>query len=667
MSIRVAVYGKGGIGKSTISGNLSYSLADSGLKVVHIGCDPKHDSTRLLIGGTVQNTVLDYMREVPPSKRSISDIVTIGSKGVVCLEAGGPMPGVGCAGKGITAMFNTLENLGFQNVERDITVYDVLGDVVCGGFAVPMRKDVSDVVFIVTSGEAMSLYAANNILKGLSRFEGPEGKLGGIILNCRNVPNEETIVYEFSRATGAPIVCKVGRSDLFTQAERSGCTLCEMYPDSEEASAFRSLAGYVSDLATGKRKPVKATPLTDSQMDSLASEGKIFGTGSYVPPTEKTPPSEEVRAPRRIGKGPVAAIQTAGKVTDIPIVIHGSRSCGNSLLGECLAQRMSWAKSSGLPTSSGDNIYCTGLSAESSVFGGADTLESTISKLAEDSSTIVIITTCISSIIGDDVQTAVSHVKQAHPETEILLVDANRVDSGYDSHVEVIRALTGLIEPPTRDLPIASVVDDTFLTYNKGRNRELFGSLLNIFGLLQGPGFLSDCTVEDIRGLGRGRISFLAEENRDSLTVRDILASKGISFGPPVPRGFRSTVGWLEQVGRILEHERDASDAIERIQAEHGRTVSRFSGRLSGKKALLMLNPLDRAWVFEALSDCGMIVSDVDDGSGFDVQIGGVRGNVPWVESPETYVSHVADRILLERVANVLRSRGKEGWKQWKE
>ena len=252
-----------------------------------------------------------------------------------------------------------------------------------------------------------------------------------------------------------------------------------------------------------------------------------------------------------------------------------------------------------------------------------------------------------------------------HPGTKILTVDANRVDSGYDAHIEAIRALSSLIEEPVHDLPIASVVDDTFVAYNKGRNREAFGSLLNVFGLLQGPGFLSDCSEDDIRGLGRGRMAFLAEESRDALEVERILESKGIVFGPPVPRGYRGAVEWLEKVGRILDMEEAASDAVLRLESRHSRIVDRLSGRLSGRKALVEAGPADRGWICEALSDCGMSVLDSDDG-GIDIQIGGRRGSALWMEVPETYVSQEAESILLERAANVLRTSGKEGWKQWR-
>ena len=164
--MRIAIYGKGGIGKSTVASNLSYTISKKGHRVLQIGCDPKSDSTRALLKGKVQTTVTEYMRNVPPSQRRLDDIVNIGSNGVMCIEAGGPKPGVGCAGKGIVGMFQTLEKMDCSSLEADTIIYDVLGDVVCGGFAVPMRSLYSDSIIIVTSGEYMSLFAANNIMKG---------------------------------------------------------------------------------------------------------------------------------------------------------------------------------------------------------------------------------------------------------------------------------------------------------------------------------------------------------------------------------------------------------------------------------------------------------------------------------------------------------------------
>ena len=147
--VRVAMYGKGGIGKSTMSSNLTAALSDMGYRVMQIGCDPKHDSTRLLLGGEVKSTILDYMKNTPLDKRRLEDILSEGYKGCLCAEAGGPEPGVGCAGRGIISSFELLKELGGDSIERDVTLYDVLGEVVCGGFAVPLRNEYAEIVYIV--------------------------------------------------------------------------------------------------------------------------------------------------------------------------------------------------------------------------------------------------------------------------------------------------------------------------------------------------------------------------------------------------------------------------------------------------------------------------------------------------------------------------------------
>ena len=202
--VRIAVYGKGGIGKSTMSSNLTAALSDNGYKVLQIGCDPKHDSTRLLLGGEVKSTILDYMKDTPPGERRLDDVVSEGYKGCLCAEAGGPEPGVGCAGRGIISSFDLLNDLGIDSIERDVTLYDVLGDVVCGGFAVPLRNEYAEVIYIVSSGEFMSIYAANNILKGICNYD-PD-RVGGIIFNSRGDPEEDNRIRKFSEAVDIPIV-----------------------------------------------------------------------------------------------------------------------------------------------------------------------------------------------------------------------------------------------------------------------------------------------------------------------------------------------------------------------------------------------------------------------------------------------------------------------------
>jgi nitrogenase iron protein len=267
---QVAVYGKGGIGKSTISANVSYSLADKGMKVLQIGCDPKHDSTRLLLNGRSQNTVLDYLRKVPKEHRKLEEVLSVGSNDVSCIEAGGPEPGVGCAGRGILTMFDFLEKNGLNDEDFDIKIYDVLGDVVCGGFAVPLRKNYADAVYIVTSGEFMSLYAANNILKGLQNYDDGRPRVGGLILNGRGMEGEYEYVKNFADGVGLPIVSHIGRDSLFAEAEAEGKTVAELYSNSEVAGAISTVTDDILYKADNRDKLYFPNPLDDDSMDLVA-------------------------------------------------------------------------------------------------------------------------------------------------------------------------------------------------------------------------------------------------------------------------------------------------------------------------------------------------------------------------------------------------------------
>ncbi len=240
--IKIAVYGKGGIGKSTTVSNVAAALADRGLKVMQIGCDPKADSTSCLHGGTKTATVLELVRG--GGAFTLDDMVTIGCGGVICVEAGGPTPGLGCAGRGIIAALDKLKEKGAYEAYRpDIVFYDVLGDVVCGGFSMPMRQGYADKVFIVTSGENMAIHAAANIAVAVNNFRdrGYAG-LGGLILNSRNVKNEREKVEELASDIESKIVGILPHSELVPMAEEQGKTVIEAYPESEMAGEYRRLA-----------------------------------------------------------------------------------------------------------------------------------------------------------------------------------------------------------------------------------------------------------------------------------------------------------------------------------------------------------------------------------------------------------------------------------------
>ena len=242
--LKIAIYGKGGIGKSTVTSNLSAAFAYLGKKVIQIGCDPKADSTLNLLGGKLLEPVMTYLREHDEDPRSIEEISRVGYGGVLCIETGGPTPGLGCAGRGIIATFDLLEDMGlFEQYKPDVVLYDVLGDVVCGGFAAPIREGYADQVLIVTSGEKMALYAANNINTAVKNFaDRSYAVVRGIIFNRRNVPGEEEKVRAFAGEQGLSIVGDIPRSDAINYFEEEGKTVVESDPDLPVSKTFIQLA-----------------------------------------------------------------------------------------------------------------------------------------------------------------------------------------------------------------------------------------------------------------------------------------------------------------------------------------------------------------------------------------------------------------------------------------
>jgi len=240
---RFAVYGKGGIGKSTTCSALSCAFSEMGLRVMQVGCDPKADSTLYLHGGQRIPTMLEVLRE-KRDDATLDDLIVTGYRGIVCAEAGGPTPGLGCAGRGIAAAFEALDERDvFEIVKPDLVLYDVLGDVVCGGFAMPIREGYADQVFIVTSGENMSIYAAANIAMAVDNFKKRGyASLGGLILNRRNVPDELEKVQTLAADLGTEILADLPRDDHISDAQDTNRGVMEAYPDCDYAVGIRALA-----------------------------------------------------------------------------------------------------------------------------------------------------------------------------------------------------------------------------------------------------------------------------------------------------------------------------------------------------------------------------------------------------------------------------------------
>lgn len=244
---QIAIYGKGGIGKSTTTQNLTSALAEMGKKIMIVGCDPKADSTRLVLGGLAQRTVLDTLRE-EGDEIELDEIMKVGFGDIRCVESGGPEPGVGCAGRGIITSINLLESLHAYEEDLDYVFYDVLGDVVCGGFAMPIREGKAQEIYIVASGEMMAMYAANNIAKGIQKYAKTGGtRMGGIICNSRKVDNEYEMLKAFAEELGTQLIHFVPRDNIVQHAEINRKSVIEYDPTAKQANEYRTLAKNIDE------------------------------------------------------------------------------------------------------------------------------------------------------------------------------------------------------------------------------------------------------------------------------------------------------------------------------------------------------------------------------------------------------------------------------------
>ncbi|MDR1248612.1 MAG: nitrogenase iron protein [Treponema sp.] len=274
---QIAIYGKGGIGKSTTTQNLTAALAESGKNIMIVGCDPKADSTRLLLGGLHQKTVLDTIRD-NKQEVTLERLIKKGWQGIRCVESGGPEPGVGCAGRGIITSIDMLESLGAYTGDLDYVFYDVLGDVVCGGFAMPIREGKAKEIYIVASGEMMALYAANNICKGIKKFAEKGGvRLGGIICNSRNVDNELDLLRAFAAELGSQLLYFIPRNNLVQHAEINRQTVIQYRPESPQAEEYRSLAK-ILDANTNFTIP---EPIATDRLEKLLLEYGMMDMTEY--------------------------------------------------------------------------------------------------------------------------------------------------------------------------------------------------------------------------------------------------------------------------------------------------------------------------------------------------------------------------------------------------
>ena len=647
---QIAVYGKGGIGKSTMSANISMALSERGLKVMQVGCDPKHDSTRLLLGGRTQTTVLDYIRSTPVSKRRLSDVAVKGSGNVTCIEAGGPEPGVGCAGRGILTTFDTMKRLGADSIETDVRIYDVLGDVVCGGFAVPLRPEYADAVILVTSGEFMSMYAANNIMRGMLNFGKDSPRLLGLVLNSRGMDGEEEAVRRFADAAGTRILAVIPRDRLFSDAESKGCTVIEAYPDSEAAAGIRAIADAISAASEDGSALSVPRPLDDGQLDDLAAGRPIRSSGSGISARTQCPGCgirTSARDARPIGScAAFGAVSAFMKVDDTEVIVHGPMSCAY-LMDTSRAKAVLELYGQGVYAHNpSHNIRCTVMDRTSAVFGGERMLSDAIESAVSDGRrSIAVVTTCMPGLIGDDYVRVVEEASARHPGVRISLASTDGDIAGdyTDGFMMAAEAVSERMDPDVApDGRSVNLVGSSFLDIHTPRHLASMERMLDVFGLKVNCRFLDETTAGSIEGFCRASADIMMSDTPQSRELMSIVTRRTgrTAFPMPMPIGLREYQDWMQCMGERLDMATEAEAAISRSQEDYDRFVSEHSGRFEGKRMIVASRLSSNVdWLIGLLDDLGADILRI----GFSPRY---RGTDPISAYPDRITAEYTDSDL---------------------
>ncbi len=637
--MKLAIYGKGGIGKSTLTANVSAALAEAGLRVLQIGCDPKHDSTRLLLNGRVVKTVLDYMRDTPPAEQHLEGILHVGFGGVTCAEAGGPEPGVGCAGRGILSAFALFDRLGMKTETYDMILYDVLGDVVCGGFAVPLRKGFADRVFVVTSEEFMAIYAANNILRGVRNFDGDGFRLAGMILNSRGREEDPAPVERFAQATGLPIVGRVPRSDLFRIAEQRDQTVIEAFARSPESDLFRELAQHIL-TASGL---FEARPLSDEALEQIVLSrtptcpaGRSTVISAALTNANDSSPAvvdnnaisscSDLMSKSMLFREPLhgcaftGAISTTTQIRGALTVAHGPRSCAHIADRTILSSGIRSASKMGclFPLQLAPSLLSSDMDEKTVIYGGGDNLRQTLRKaMSRRPDVVFTVTSCPAGIIGDDPHSAIRDMRDEFPDIPVIHVatDGN-IEGDYMQGVinACTEAAARLIDPtvePEGDR--VNILAEKNIANNAERNFRVISELLQTLDVEVNCRFVRDTTVEDLRNFGRARLNLLAYADHFGRVLRSFFTERfGSSFSPyPFPVGPFETERWLLSIGSFFGRTEAAQKTVNYHRQFYNDAIRRFQPLLAGKRLMIVSYIHDVDWILETAFDLGMVVDKV--------------------------------------------------------
>ena len=647
---QIAVYGKGGIGKSTLSANISAALSLNNKRILQIGCDPKHDSTKLLMRGLSIPTVLDYIKTKSPLEYRKSDILFEGFGKIGCIEAGGPKPGVGCAGRGIITAFELLETLHIKD-NYDMIVYDVLGDVVCGGFAVPIRREYSDSIFIVTSGEYMSLYAANNILRGIQNYDENRPRLLGILYNSRNVKNEDDRVYKFAEAVKLPVFARIPRDDIFARAEKANVTVLELTQNEKNpvADIFKGIAKRICEGT----EHFAANPLTDDELEALilSNEGAITkashsATSSPKQEEEDTfscscETAEPCEACTGISSGqeestsdydapylsknvirdePLhgcafnGAMTMSSNLKDAVILAHSPKSCTYLSIQtiSSAGRRTLFERGNILPSSLIPNVLSTDMSETDMVFGGSENLLSKVKSVLNSQTpppAIVIVSSCPSGIIGDDIDDALSLSTE---RTKIVTVKAEGNLTG-DYLQGMLMAYTSLAKQiidrnvEKREKTV-NIVFEKVVARNTEMNFQRLKTFLTRMNISVNCRFLCNTSYASLRDFCSAELNLLAYRDYTGKILEDFFIKEyGASFfEKQFPIGFKETSDWLLALGKRFDASDEAKSIISENEIIYQNRMKLVRSKLEGKKLMIITYNHELDWILNAALDCDM-------------------------------------------------------------
>jgi nitrogenase iron protein len=619
---RIAVYGKGGIGKSTISANISAALADEGYSVLHIGCDPKHDSTRTLLGELHTHTVTDFFR-TSGIQTDYSALIRTGYNGIACIEAGGPEPGVGCAGRGILSTFEILKRMETDSSRYTYTIYDVLGDVVCGGFAVPLRHGYADLILIVTSGEYMSLYAANNILRGIHNFDGNIKRIGGIIYNSRGGAEEDEQVRKFSVAVSLPILVKIPRSEIFLTAERHSKTVVAAFPNSQETVLFRKL---ISEFFSTKN-PIpryRAHPLEVMELESLILGRDISG---YTSPSHQVPVNFRPiindtdngtghctipQKPPLFGCAFAGAIAVLSQIQDASIIAHCPSSCAHIVSNLLVSsQNRDRDKSGDYGKQTSFSFIHTGMDEKMMVFGGIEGLKKTIIKSVESGNRVIfIVSGCTPGITGDDIVGCASEMSQ-NLGIPIIPVSVNGIGegdfsagtmAGYHASLQLVKQEAGKNERSV------ILVGEKILANNTTANFNELNQYLSTLDIQVSCRFLAYTSVNEVQSMSEQSLILPVSSDKNTLEISKIISEKTGSeiFPHAFPYTFHETVRWIQDLADRFRVQDKGSALIARNEKIYRKEIALIMQMTAGKRVIIASSGPDISWVLEVVRECGM-------------------------------------------------------------